>query len=208
MSYSTAYPRLQASFFQYNNLELSGDQSSEDAVLYEWFDDVFDICYAEAESYCGQPLRASSVNYVFTHSQARHGLESEHRWKYIPYTANTALTALQWKADEFATYANVNAQNYAFSTDNGLNFVIYRNINSGMFRATLSTGYSDSTMPNNVLQGITEMASWIYKNSATGCNWFGLNSVATGGAGQSINASISTDIKWQRHFEKFRIAAV
>jgi len=171
MSYSTAYPRLQASFFQYNNLELSGDQSSEDAVLYEWFDDVFDICYAEAESYCGQPLRASSVNYVFTHSQARHGLESKHRWIYIPYTANTAL-------------------------------------NSGMFRATLSTGYSDATMPNNVLQGITEMASWIYKNSATGGNWFGLNSVATGGAGQSINASISTDIKWQRHFEKFRIAAV
>ncbi len=91
--------------------------------------------------------------------------------------------------NEFATYANVNAQNYAFSTDNGLNFVIYRNINSGMFRATLSTGYSDSTMPNNVLQGITEMASWIYKNSATGGNWFGLNSVATGGAGRDRQAT-------------------
>ena len=208
MSYSTAYPRLQSLFFQFNNLELSGDQSYEDAVLYEYFDDIFDICFVEAESYCGQPLRSSVVNYVYTHSQARHGLESEHRWKYLPYAANTALTALQWKTDEFGNYANVSANNYVFNSDNGMNFVIFRNINSGIFRATLSTGYSDATMPSNILQGITEMASWIYKNSAAGGNWFGLGSVSTGGAGQNLNASINTDYKWQRHFEKFRIATV
>jgi len=208
MSYSTAYPRLQASFFQFNNLELAGDQTAEDAVLYAWIDDIFDICFAMAESYCGQPLRASVVNYVFSHSQARHGLESEHRWKYIPYNANTSLTGLQWRSDEFGNFANVSAGNYVYSQDNGLNFVIYRNINSGQFRAQLSTGYSDATMPNNILQGITEMASWIYKNSALGGNWFGLNSVATGGAGQNINASISTDIKWEKHFDKYRIAVV
>lgn len=208
MSYSTAYPRLQSLFFQFNNLELSGDQSQEDAVLYEYFDEIFDICYAEAESYCGQPLRSSAVNYVFSHSQSRHGLTNDHRWKYMPYAANTALTGLQWRVDEFGTYANVSANNYAFNTDNGLNFVIFRNINSGIFRVSLSTGFSDATMPNIILQGIAEMASWIYKNSSQGGNWFGLNSVATGGAGQSINASISSDIKWQKQFEKFRIAVV
>jgi hypothetical protein len=181
MSYSTAYPRIQQAFFQFNNLELAGDQSAEDAVLYEWFDDIFDICFDEAEGYCSQPLRASVVNYVFPYSQARHGLESEHRWKYIPYNANTSVTAFQWRADEFGTYANVTAGNWTTSVDNGLNFVIFKNINSGQFRASLSTGWSDANLPNTVIQGIVEMASWIYKRSANGGNWFGLGSVSTGG---------------------------
>ena len=208
MSYSTAYPRLQQSFFQFNNLELAGDQTAEDAALYSYFDELFDVCFVEAESYCSQPLRTSVVNYVFSHSQARHGLESSHRWKYIPLTANTALTGLQWRENEFGNYANVQNQNYAFSTDNGLNFVIYRNINSGQFRATLSTGWSDATMPNTVIQGIVEMASWIYKNSASGGNWFGLSSVATGGAGQNVNASILQKLDWEKYFVKYRIAVV
>lgn len=208
MSYSTAYPRLQQSFFQFNNLELAGDQTAEDAALYAFFDEIFDVCFAEAESYCGQPLRTSVVNYVFSHTQARQGLESVHRWKYIPFTANTALTGLQWRENEFGTYANVQNQNYAFSTDNGLNFVIYRNINSGQFRATLSTGWSDATMPLTIIQGITEMASWIYKQSASGGNWFGLSSVATGGAGQNVNASILQKLEWEKFFVKYRIAVV
>jgi hypothetical protein len=208
MSYTTAYPRIQQAFFQFNNLELAGDQSAEDAVLYEWFDDLFDICFDAAEGYCSQPLRASVINYVFTYSQARHGLESEHRWKYIPFNANTSVTAFQWRADEFGNYANVSAGNYTTSVDNGLNFVIFRNINSGQFRATLSTGWSDANLPNTVIQGIVEMASWIYKQSANGGNWFGLGSVSTGGAGQNVNASILQDLKWQRFFDKYRIAVV
>ena len=100
------------------------------------------------------------------------------------------------------------AGNWTTSVDNGLNFVIFKNINSGQFRATLSTGWSDANLPNTVIQGIVEMASWIYKRSATGGNWFGLGSVSTGGAGQNVNSSILQDLKWQKYFDKYRIAVV
>jgi len=118
------------------------------------------------------------------------------------------VTAFQWRVDEFGSYANVSAGNFTTSVDNGLNFVIFRNINSGQFRATLSTGWSDANLPNTVIQGIVEMSSWIYKQSASGGNWFGLGSVSTGGAGQNVNASILQDLKWQRFFDKYRIAVV
>ena len=208
MSYNTAYPLIQSAFFKYLNLELSGDQSAEDADLYAWLDDMIDVCFAEAESYCGQPLRTSVINYQFTHSQARHGLESDHRWKYIPYNANTALTGLQWREHEFAAFSNVNANNYAFTTDNGMNFIIYRNINNGQFKATISTGYADANTPLTIVQGIVEMLAWIYKHSTIGGNWFGLTNVSTGGAGQNVSQTLVTNIEWKKYFDKYRIAVV
>ena len=208
MSFITAYPLIQSAFFKYLNMELSGDQSAEDAELYAWLDDMIDVCFAEAESYCGQPLRTSVVNYQFTHSQARHGLESDHRWKYIPYSANTALTGFQWRENEFAAWSNVSAGNYAFTTDNGMNFVIYRNINNGQFKATISTGFTDANSPKTIIQGIVEMLVWIYKHSANGGNWFGLTSVATSGAGQNVSQSLVTNLDWQKYFAKYRIAVV
>lgn len=208
MSFTTAYPRVQAAFFKYLNIEKSGDQTFEDAELYSWIDEIFDVCFVEAECYCGQPLKASSNTYVFTHLQARHGLENNHRWKYIPFTANTSLTALQWKEDEFSTYANVNANQYTFTNDNGVNYIVYRDISSGIFKATLSTGWNDASMPLTVIQGIVEMAAWIYKHSANGGNWFGLASVSTGGAGQNVNASILTQLDWHKYFAKYKLAVV
>jgi len=208
MSFNTAYPRVQSAFFQYLNMELNGDQSLEDADLYSWIDSIFDVCFDEAESYCGQPLRTSIALYNFTHLQARHGLESNHRWKYIPYTANTALTGFQWRENEFGTYSNVSANKYAFTTDNGINYIIYRDINSGQFKATLSTGWSDANLPNTIIQGIVEMAAWIYKHSANGGNWFGLSSISTGGAGQNVNTSILSQLDWQKYFVKYRLAVV
>jgi hypothetical protein len=208
MSYTTAYPRLQASFLKYCGLEYIADQSVEDAQFYSWLDDIFDVCFVEAEGYCSQPLRASVVNYTFLHEQAKKTQLNEHYWKYIPYSANTQLTSLQWRENDFAVYSTVLATNYAFSTDSGQNFVIYRNVNKGQFRAQLSTGYSDANTPNTILQGITEMAAWIYKHSVDGGNWFGLSSVSTGGAGQNVSSSILSEIKWQKYFAKYRLAVV
>lgn len=208
MSYNTAYPLIQSAFFKYLNMELSGDQSAEDAELYAWLDDMIDVCFGEAEDYCGQPLRTSVVNYQFAHSQARHGLESSHRWKYIPYNANTALVSLQWRENEFGAWSNVGANNYQFSSDNGLNFVIYRNINNGQFKAQISTGYADANMPLSVIQCIVELLAWIYKNSANGANWFGLASVSTGGAGAQTSAAIFREWDWKKYLGKYRIATV
>lgn len=208
MSFNTAYPKVQKAFFQYMNMELAGDQTAEDAVLYEWIDELIDECFAEAESYCGQPLRTSVSTYTFTHLQARHGLKSEHRWKYIPMNANTSLNGLQWREDEFSTYANLPVQNYQFSTDNGHNFIIYRNVNSGQFRATLSTGFTDEFMPYSIVQGIVEMVAWKYKHSSNGGNWFGLSSISTGGAGAQTSSAIVSEIDWKKYFAKYQIATV
>lgn len=208
MSFTTAFPRVQSAFFRYLNLELNGDQSFEDAALYSWLDDIFAVCFAEAESYCGQPLLTSVKTYNFTHKQARHGLENNHRWKYIPYSANTALTGFQWRTHEFDSWSNVSVNQYAFTEDNGINYIIYRDINDGQFKATLSTGWSDANLPLSIIQGIVEMSAWIYKHSANGGNWFGLSSIGTGGAGQNVNASLLTDLDWHKYFVKYRIATV
>jgi hypothetical protein len=208
MSYTTAYPRLQASFLKYLGLEYIADQSNEDAQFYSWLDDIFDVCFVEAEGWCSQPLRASVVLYTFSHEQAKKPIENDHRWKFIPYNANTQLTSLQWRENEFAAYSIVSANNYAYSTDSGQNFVIYRNYTAGQFKATLSSGWSDANMPPTILQGITEMAAWIYKHSVEGGNWFGLSSVSTGGAGQNVSSSILSELNWQRYFGKYRIAVV
>ncbi|MFM8759086.1 MAG: hypothetical protein ACKODS_06010 [Methylophilaceae bacterium] len=208
MSFTTAYPRVQSALFKFLNMEMSGDQTAEDAALYSWLDQVFEVCFAEAGSYCGQPLQASSVNYVFSYSEARKGLENNHRWKYIPFNANTSLTGLQWRENEFSSFAAVNVQKYLFTTDNGINYLVFRDITEGQFKATLSTGWSDANLPTAVIQGIVEMTAWIYKNSATGGNWFGLTSISTGGAGQNVNSSLLTKLEWQKYFSKYRIPAV
>lgn len=72
----------------------------------------------------------------------------------------------------------------------------------------MTTGYTDATMPNTVLQGIAEMVALLFKQSPHGGNWFGLNSVSSGGAGQTVSQSLKMDIGWQRYFAAYYIPPV
>jgi hypothetical protein len=189
-------------------MEISGDQTVEDAALYSWLDTVFEVCFEEAENYCGQPLIATSLNYHFTYVESREGLEKSHRWKYIPYNANTAVTGLSWRNNQFDSYAAVSNTKFVYTADNGINYLIFKEYTSGEFRLALSTGWSDANLPNTVIQGIVEMAAWIYKHSANGGNWFGLTSVSTGGAGQNVNTNLLQNLEWQKYFKKYRVAVV
>lgn len=208
MPYTSAYPRQFSALMTFLNLEVNGDPSTEDTALYTWFDNLIDTCYEEAEGYCGQPLRAGSVEYQFYASKVQKGLAEACSWKLIPYNANTTLTALQWRDTEFGTYANFSASNYSWTAEPYANYIVFRDKTSGQFKASLSTGYSDAQMPYTVLQGIAEMVALVYKQSPQGGNWFGLSSVSTGGAGQNVSNSLKTDIDWHRYFSKFIIPTV
>ena len=113
MPYTSANPRAFAALMTFLNLEVNGDPSTEDTALYTWFDELIKISYDEAEGYCGQPLRTGTVYYQFYASKAQRGLEANHSWKLIPYNAGTTLTTLQWRTNEFGTYANYDASNFA-----------------------------------------------------------------------------------------------
>ena len=208
MPYVSQYPRQFTAFTKFLNLEVNGDPSAEETALYTWFDDLFTTCYSEAEQFCGQPLKQVSKTYQFYANAGRHGLESNHVWKYIPYYANTSVTALEWRENEFGTYAPFPVTDYAFQTEDFACYLIFRNKTNGQFRATLQTGYTDNTMPYAILQGIAEMAALIYKQSPDGGNWFGLSSVNSGGQGVTVSQALKENIEWQRHFRKFVIPAV
>jgi hypothetical protein len=115
---------------------------------------------------------------------------------------------LQWRENEFGTYAAYSGSNYAWNAEPYANYIIFRDKTNGQFRATLTTGYSDAAMPYTILQGIAEMAALCYKQSPQGGNWFGLNSVSTGGAGQNVSNSLKTDIGWHKYFAQFVIPTV
>jgi hypothetical protein len=189
-------------------METSGDPTAEETALYTWFDDVFTTCYVEAESYCGQPLRTGTIQYQFYASKCQQGLEANHSWKFVPYNANTTLTALQWRENEFATYANYSATNYNYNQEPYANYIVFRDKSTGQFKATLSTGWTDTNMPYQILQGIAEMAGLIYKQSPNGGNWFGLGSISSGGAGQTVSNSLKEKIDWQKYFAKYVIPTV
>lgn len=208
MAYTSAYPRAFSALMTFLNLEVNGDPASEDTALYTWFDNLIDTCYAEAESYCGQPLRSGTIYYQFYASKAQKGLEANHSWKFIPYNAGTTLTALQWRDNEFGTYANYAAADYVWSAEPYANYITFRNKTSGQFKATLSTGFSDANMPYSILQGIAEMVALCYKQSPQGGNWFGLASVSTAGAGQNVSNSLKTDIGWHKYFGAYVIPTV
>lgn len=208
MAYTSVYPRQFAAFTKFLNLEVNGDPSTEDTALYEWFDDLFKNCYDIAEQFCGQPLRQVSKTYQFYANAGRHGLESNHVWKYIPYYANTTLTALEWRDNEFASYAAFSNTDYAFQTEDFACYIIFRNKSNGQFRASITTGYTDATMPYAVLQGISEMAALVYKQSPDGGNWFGLSSVNSGGQGVTVSQALKENIDWQKNFRKYVIPAV
>jgi hypothetical protein len=208
MAFISAYPRQFKTFINFLNIEINGEPTVEDTALYEYFDTLFDVCYEEAEGYCGQPLRALSVNYQFYGSKLQKTLNKYTSWKFIPYSANTQLSSLSWRENEFATYSALSANNYIFSNEPYGNYIILKNNYDGQFKAVLTTGYTDANMPNTVLQGIAEMAALIYKQSAQGGNWFGLSSISTGGAGQSVNNSLKLDITWQKYFNKYIIPTV
>lgn len=208
MPYTSSYPRQFSTVMSFLNIEINGDPSTEDIALYTWVDSCIDVAYDEAESYCGQPLRSTSVQYNFYANKALRAESSDIYWKFVPYFANTNLTSLQHRENEFASFANVDAQNYSWSTETSKHFIVFRGINTGQFRATLTTGYSDAQMPKTVLQGIAEMVSLLYKQSAMGGNWFGLNSIVSGGAGQNVSQSLKTQIDWQKYFGIYYIPTV
>lgn len=208
MPYTSAYPRQFTAFAKFLNLEISGDPTAEETALYTWFDDLFTTCYVEAESYCGQPLRAGTAYYQFLASKGQQGLDANHWWKYIPYNANTSLTALEYRSDEFGTYAAYAGADYVFNQEPYANYIVFRNRSTGQFKATLSTGWSDATMPYQILQGIAEMTAYIYKQSPEGGNWFGLASISSGGAGQTVSNSLKEKIDWQKNFNKYVIPTV
>lgn len=208
MPYVSQYPRQFTAFTKFLNLEVNGDPSTEETALYSWFDDLFSTCYLEAEQFSGQPLKQVNKTYQFYANASRHGLESNHAWKYIPYYANTTVTGLEWRDNEFGTYAAFPVVDYAFQTEDFACYLIFRNKTNGQFRAALQTGYTDNTMPYAILQGIAEMAALIYKQSPDGGNWFGLSSVNSGGQGVTVSQALKENIEWQRHFRKFVIPAV
>ena len=208
MPYTSAYPKQFTAFMKFLNMETSGDPTAEEIALYSWFDDVFTTCYVEAESYCGQPLRTSTIQYQFLASKGQQGLDASHWWKFVPYNANTTLTALQWRENEFATYANYSGSDYVYSQEPYANYIVFRNTTTGQFKATLSTGWTDTNMPYQILQGIAEMAALIYKQSPQGGNWFGLSSISSGGAGQNVSNSLKEKIDWQKYFAKYVIPTV
>jgi hypothetical protein len=208
MPYVSAYPRQFNSILNFLNLEVSGDPSVEDTALYSWIDAMIDVCYEEAEGYCGQPLRSTSVNYTFNASKARQAEDSNIYWKFVPYFANTSLTSLQYRENEFDTYAAFDVSNYTWSTEPAMHFIVYKNISKGQFRATLQTGYTDAQMPNTVLHGIAEMVALLFRQSPHGGNWFGLNSIVSGGAGQTVSQSLKTDIGWHKYFALHYIPTV
>jgi hypothetical protein len=206
--FTSQFPRQFNAVLSFLNLAVNGDPSEEDIALYEWLDNIIETCYAEAESYCGQPLRSNSVIFYF---QAEKGIENYangNRTKFIPYNVNTSLSGVQWRDNDFDTFQNVNASLYLWKAENYGNYLIYREKNKGEFKITLSSGYSDANMPYTILQGISEMVSLVYRSSPIGGNWFGLNSVASGGAGQTVNASLKEDIGWKKYFGLYVIPTV
>jgi hypothetical protein len=208
MPYVSSNPKQFATVMTFLNIEINGDPSAEEIALYTWVDSCIDVAYDEAESYCGQPLRSTSVPYVFNASKSMRAQSSDIYWKFIPYFANTTLTSFQHRTNEFSSYVNVDAQNYSWSTEPSKHYIVYRGINTGQFRATLSTGYTDATMPKTILQGIAEMVSLLYKQSAMGGNWFGLTSIVSGGAGQNVSQSLKMDINWQKYFGTYYMPPV
>ena len=208
MPYTSAYPRQFNSFVNFFNLQINGDLSVEDSALYTWFDTIFEMCYDEAESYCGQPLRAVAVDYQFYGSKTQRTMNQYTNWKFIPYYANTQITALLWRENEFKNYSSLAQNDYIFSVEPYGNYLILKNIYSGQFKASLTTGFTDANMPNSILQGITEMAGLIYKQSPQGGNWFGLSSISTGGSGQNVVNSLKTYILWHKYFQKYIIPTV
>jgi len=208
MAYISAYPRQFKTFANFLNIEINGEPTVEDTALYEYFDTLFDVCYDEAEGYCSQPLRASNINYQFYGSKLQRTLNKYTCWKFIPYSANTQLSSLSWRENEFNTYSALNNTDYIFSNEPYGNYIILKNSYDGQFKAVLTTGFTDINMPNTVLQGIAEMAALIYKQSPNGGNWFGLSSINTGGTGQTISNSLKTDISWQKYFIKYVIPTV
>jgi hypothetical protein len=115
---------------------------------------------------------------------------------------------LQWRENEFATYANYSATNYNYNQEPYANYIVFRDKSTGQFKATLSTGWTDTNMPYQILQGIAEMAGLIYKQSPNGGNWFGLGSISSGGAGQTVSNSLKEKIDWQKYFSKYVIPTV
>lgn len=208
MPYTSAYPRQFDTFIKFLNIELSGDPTIEETALYSYYDDLFETCYVEAAQYCGQPLQAGTVYYQFPASKGKQGLNALHWWKFIPYNANTTLTLVQYRDDEFGTYANVSNSNYNYNQESYGNYIVFRDKSSGQYKITLSTGWSDATMPYQIMQGIAEIAALIYKQSPVGGNWFGLSSISTGGAGQNVSNSLKEKIDWHKYFAKYVIPTV
>jgi hypothetical protein len=208
MAYNTVYPTLQKSFFAFLNLQKAGEQTAEDAALYEYIDNLFTVCFAMADEYCAQPLQSTVVTYEFGVSNARSGFESLHKWKYIPYTNNVVLNSFSWRANEFDVYTSMDANDYKFTNDDGSNYIIIRNKEQGQFKAVINVGWTEANMPLSIVQGITEMAVHIYKTTANGGNWFGLSSISTAGAGQNVNNNLLSTIDWKKYFSKYKIKVV
>jgi hypothetical protein len=208
MPYTSQYPNQFNAVMSFLNLAVNGDPSQEDIALYQWIDTLITTCYDEAESYCGQPLRSGLVSYVFNAEKGQVGIEANHRIKFIPYNVNTSLVLLQWRANEFETFQNVVASDYAWNAESFGNYIAYRGQSRGQYKVQLQTGFLDNQMPPTILQGVAEMVALIYRLSPIGGNWFGLNSVASGGAGQTVNASLKEDIGWQKYFGLYVIPTV
>lgn len=95
MPYVSTYPKQFASVMNFLNIEINGDPSAEETALYQWIDSAIEVCYDEAEAFCGQPLRSSSVQYMFYANKARRAEATDIYWKFIPYNAATTLTTLE-----------------------------------------------------------------------------------------------------------------
>ena len=208
MPYTSNRPRQFQYVLSFLNIEENGDPTVEEIAQYEWLENMAEICYEEAESFCGQPLRSTSVEFSFDVQKVQKKIDQNSSWKYVPYFAGTTLTTIQHRENEFDTYQVMSVSDYVWSIEKYGNYIVFRNHDKGQIKATLQTGFTDSVMPKTILQGIAEMTALVYKQSPLGGNWFGLNSVSTAGAGQNVSSSLKTDIDWKRYFGTYVIPTV
>lgn len=183
--------------------------SSADQRIYTMWDKAIQSAYQQAETLLGQPIIQKSV----THIWGDQGDEQDRRGKYVlPYhTVPLSSYSLSYRITPFNnTQWVVLTDNVDYVVENRREgWSVFKRIIGTDFKFTANVGWTDATMPTDLIVSVCELAQQIIDYTDAGAQRLGKRSVGTSSAAGNINTSFF-DIceEWTKRNAKYKVRAI
>jgi len=183
--------------------------SVADQRLYSMWDKAIQTAYGQAETLLGQPIIQKQI----THIWGDQNEEQDRRGKYVlPYhTVPLVSPTLFYRITPFNNTPWVQlTQDLDYVVENRKEgWAVFKRIIGTDFKLTATVGYTDATMPTELLVAVCELAQQSIDQTDAGAGRLGKRSVGTSSAaGNNTTTFFDISTEWLNRFGKYRVQAI
>ena len=188
-TYPTTFNRLAA--YRNETVDLV-NPDAKTTQAYSFYDSCIKSAYAELGKLCNQPIIQTSYTHQFADEQTAEVRTTYYSRKYVLPLHTVPITgiAFYYRVEPYSDFVSITTILYKLDSDK-TGYNLYHRAFGESYKLTASVGYTDATMPEELLMAAVEIAQGTIQRSIRGDSRLGKASSGVTGAGGGINTTYS-----------------